>query len=69
MYVQNEPYIIDGHEGIFATVNKDRENPLYIVAYSPNQKNDSGNMVCIIGSDFPWNITKDIFDSIETQMV
>jgi hypothetical protein len=67
--VQNEPYVIDGHKGIFVTVNKDRENPLYIVAYSADQKNNSGKTVCIVGSDFPWSITKNIFDSIDTQVV
>jgi len=67
--VQIEPYVIDGHNGILETINKDQENPIYIAAYSPDQENDSGTMVCIIGSDFPLDITKNIFESIETQMV
>jgi hypothetical protein len=67
--VQNEPYVVDGHKGIFSTVNKDHENPLYIIAFSPDQENDAGSIICIIGSDFPRDITKNIFDSIEIQVV
>ncbi len=47
---------------------KSKENPLYIVAYSPDQEKDAGRIVFIIGSDFPWQTTNSIFDSIETKL-
>lgn len=61
-------YTIDGQEGILATVNGGEEDPMYIVAYSPDQKDGSGAIVCIVGSNFPWETTKDIFASVETQV-
>jgi len=67
--IQTEPYIIDGHQGELATLNGDPENPLYIVAYSPDQKDGLGTVVCIVSSDFSWEATKQLFDSINTQMV
>lgn len=66
--IQTEPYIIDGYQGQLATFNGDPENPLYIVAYSPDQKDGSGSVVCIISSDFPWEATKSLFDSVKTQL-
>jgi len=60
-------YTIDGHEGILATVDAGEKNPLYIAAYSPDEINGSGSIICIIGSEFPWNTTKSIFDSVKTQ--
>jgi hypothetical protein len=68
MDVQMEPYAVDGHEGILATVDQGTQNPLYIVAYSPDQKDGSGTIACIVGSNFPWETTKSIFASIETQV-
>jgi hypothetical protein len=68
MDVQMETYTVDGHEGILATVDIGEENPMYIVAYSPDQEDGSGTIVCIVGSSFPWETTKSIFDSIETQV-
>ena len=64
--IQTEPYTIDGQQGLVATINSDPENPFYIVAYSPDKKSGSGTTVCIIGSDFPWETTKSIFDSAKT---
>lgn len=65
---QSEAYTIDGHEGILATVNTGDTNPLYIAAYSPDESDGSGSIVCIIGSDFPWETTKSIFDSVSAQV-
>jgi len=65
---QSEAYTIDGHEGILATVNTGDANPLYIAAYSPDESDGSGSIVCIIGSDFPWETTKSIFDSVSAQV-
>ncbi len=66
--VQIEPYTIDGQEGILATVDHGEEGPLYIVAYSPDQKDGSGTIICIVGSNFQWETTKSIFASIETEV-
>lgn len=66
--IQTEPYTIDGYLGELATINSDPENPLYIVAYSPDKKDGSGSIVCIISSDFPWETTKSLFDSVKTQL-
>ena len=65
--ILTEPYIIDGQQGLLATINSDPENPFYIVAYSPDIKSGLGTIVCIIGSDLPWDTTKSIFDSVETR--
>ncbi|VVB64310.1 Uncharacterised protein [uncultured archaeon] len=67
--MQTEPYTIGGLLGILATINNYSENPLYIVAYSPDQKDGSGSIVCVVSSDFSWEITKSIFDSVKTQVV
>jgi hypothetical protein len=66
--IQTEPYTIDGYQGQLATFNGDPEKPLYIVAYSPDQKDGSGSIVCIVSSDFPWEATKSLFDSVKTQL-
>ena len=66
--LQTEPYTIDGQDGILATINSDPENPFYIAAYSPDQNEGSGSIVCIIGSHLPWEITKGIFASIKTNV-
>jgi len=66
--IQTEPYTIDGRQGQLATFNGDPEKPLYIVAYSPDQKDGSGSIVCIVSSDFPWEATKILFDSVKTQL-
>jgi len=66
--MKTENYTIDGHQGLLATINKDPENPLYIVAYSPDLRDGSGRIVCIVGSDLPWETTKSIFDSVSTNV-
>ncbi len=66
--MQTEPYTIDGYQGQLATFNGDPEKPLYIVAYSPDQEDGSGSIVCIVSSDFPWEATKSLFDSVKTQL-
>jgi hypothetical protein len=66
--IQTEPYTIDGHQGELATLNSDPENPLYLVAYSPDQKDGQGTIVCIVSSDFSWEATKQLFDSIKTEV-
>ncbi len=66
--VQMKSYTIDGQEGVLATVDRGEEDPLYIAAYSPDQKDGSGTIVCIIGSYFPWKTTESIFASIKTRM-
>jgi hypothetical protein len=63
--IQTEPYTIDGRQGCIATINRDPENPMYIVAYSPDEQNESGTIVCIIGSDFPWEATEKLFKSVK----
>lgn len=67
--IQTEPYQINGHEGILAKIDEGGSDPMYIAAYSPDQKDGSGTIVCIVGSNFPWQTTKAIFDSIETTAV
>jgi hypothetical protein len=69
MEMQMKPYTIDGHEGILATIDRGKENPLYIVAYSPDLEAGSGTVVCIVGSSFPWETTQSIIDFIEAQVV
>ncbi len=66
--VQTEPYTIDGQEGILATVDRGEDDRMYIVAYSPDQEEGSGTIVCVVGSSFPWEITEGIFASIKTQL-
>lgn len=63
-----EPYTIDGHEGILATVDTGNENPFYVAAYSPDEVTGSGSIVCIIGSDLIWETTENIFNSLNTQV-
>ncbi|MDD1751374.1 MAG: hypothetical protein LUO89_16035 [Methanothrix sp.] len=67
--IQTEAYTIDGQQGCIATINSDPENPMYIVAYSPDEQSGSGTTVCIIGSDFPWEDTEKLLDSVKTQLV
>jgi len=64
---QTEPYNIDGHEGILATVDVGEDEPFYVAAYSPDEVNGSGSIVCIVGSEFSWDITESIFKSVSTQ--
>ncbi len=61
-------YTIDGHEGTLLTIDTGENNPLYIAAYSPDEKDGSGSIICIIGSDFPWETTEGIIDSVKTQI-
>jgi hypothetical protein len=67
--IQTEAYTIDKRQGLMATINRDLENPRYIVAYSPDAQNGSGTTVCIIGSDFPWNDTEKLFNSVDVELV
>lgn len=68
--VRKEPYTIDGHDGILVTANNNamQKEPVYLVAYSPDQKGDSGKIICIVSSDLPWDATKSIFDSISIEL-
>ncbi len=64
--VKTETYTIDGHQGVLATIDSDPNNPLYIAAWSPDLKDGTGTVVCLIGSDLPWETTKKIFDSVSS---
>jgi hypothetical protein len=64
--MKTEAYTVDGHQGVLATINCDLENPLYIVAWSPDRKDGTGAILCLIGSDLPWETTKKIFDSVSS---
>lgn len=66
--ISKEQYAIDGQEGLLMTINRAQNGPVYIAAYSPDLKGGSGRTVVIIGSDFPWNSTKNIFESVKTQI-
>jgi hypothetical protein len=44
-----------------ATINSDPKNPRYIVAYSPDEENGSGSTVCVIGSDFSWEVAEKLY--------
>ncbi len=67
--VKTEPFTIDGHKGILTTVNGKWDDPFYLAAYSPDQKDDgSGSIVVIVGSDFPWETTEAIFESVKAQL-
>jgi len=66
--LQTEPYQVDGHEGVLAKIDENGKDTMYIVAYSPDQKDGSGRIVCVVGSDFPWETTKAIFDSIDVKL-
>lgn len=65
---QTESYTIGGLEGILATVDAGSDNPLYIAAFSPDESNGSGSTICFIGSDFPWETTKKIFESVSAKL-
>jgi hypothetical protein len=66
--MKTEEYTIDGHQGILATVNSDPEKPIYIAAWSPDQNDDAGTIVCLVGSDLPWETTKKIFESVSSKV-
>jgi hypothetical protein len=63
-----ELYTIDGHEGLLMMVDEGGDEPRYIAAYSPDQENGSGTIVCIISSDLPWDATDELFRSVRTQL-
>ncbi|NMB85972.1 MAG: hypothetical protein A4E44_02204 [Methanosaeta sp. PtaB.Bin018] len=65
---QTKSYTIDGHDGILLTVDTGEPGPLYIAAYSPDEKDRYGSIICIIGSDFPWETTEKILESVNTQL-
>jgi hypothetical protein len=66
---ETEPYAIAGYEGLLATVDTGGDNPMYIAAFSPDESNGSGSTICFIGSDFPWDTTKKIFESASAQIL
>jgi hypothetical protein len=66
--IQTESYAIDKQQGFMTTIVRDKEDPRYIVAYSPDAQNGSGTTICIIGSDFPWNDTEKLFKSVEIEL-
>jgi len=61
--IKTEQFTINGKQGILATVSSDSQDPLYIAAWSPDQSDGSGAIVCLIGSDFSWEITESILNS------
>jgi hypothetical protein len=62
-------YRVNGNKGVLATIENGPNNPLYIIGWCPDQKEGAGSVVCIIGSDLPWETTKQIFDSISYRLV
>lgn len=66
--IKKEQYSIDGQEGLLVTINRTQKMPIYIAAYSPDLRGGSGKTVVIIGSDFPWNTTKSLFESVKTKL-
>ena len=66
--LDTKAYEIDGQQGLIATVNEDGDDPQYIVAYSPDQENGSGSVVCIVASRLPWETTEELFRSIKTEV-
>ncbi len=66
--VQRQPYYVDGHKGVAFIVNRNQKGPIYLAAYSPNLKDGFGKTVVVIGSDFPLDITKRIFESFKAQL-
>ena len=73
-------YEVDGHDGVLATIEIDSDDPLsalgliesndplYVLGWCLDQKDGEGSVVCVIGSDLPWETTKDIFDSISSDL-
>lgn len=67
--VKTEPFTIDGHKGILKTVKGKWDDPFYLAAYSPDQKDDgSGSIVVVVGSSLPWETIKPIFESVKAQI-
>lgn len=65
--IDTKAYEIDGQQGLIATI-EDGGDSQYIVAYSPDQENGSGSIVCIVASRFPWETTEELFRSIKTEV-
>lgn len=65
---QTKSYTIDGHDGILLTVDTGESNPLYIAAYSPDEKDSYGSIICIIGTNFPWETAEKILESVNVQL-
>ena len=63
-----EEYEVDGYDGVLATVEIDSDDPLYVLGWCLDQKDGAGSVVCVIGSDLPWETTKEIFDSISSDL-
>lgn len=66
--IKTEPYTIDGHKGILLTVKGKWGDPFYSAAFSPDMKDGKGSIVVIVGSDYPWDTTKAIFESVKAQL-
>ncbi len=66
--IQKQQYYIDGNKGIAMTINRN-QGPIYVAAYSPDMRDGLGKTVVIIGSDFPIDVTKSIFESVKTQSI
>jgi hypothetical protein len=63
-----EEYEVDGYDGVLATIENDSNDPLYVLGWCLDQKDGAGSVVCVIGSDLPWETTKEIFDSISSDL-
>ena len=73
-------YEVDGYDGVLETIENDSNNPLsalgliesndplYVLGWCLDQKDGEGSVVCVIGSDLPWETTKEIFDSISSDL-
>ncbi|MEM2098043.1 MAG: hypothetical protein QXI70_07795 [Methanothrix sp.] len=60
---EKEVRTIDGQDGWLFTINN---GALYIAGWSPDQLDGSGSIICIVGSDMPWESTEGIFGSLRT---
>lgn len=61
-----ESYTIDGQDGLLL---RSDGGDLYIAGWSPDQVDDgSGTIVCVVGSDLPWETTERIFRSLTAEV-
>lgn len=67
--IRKQQYYVDGHKGIAMAINRSQKGPIYLAAYSPDLKDGSGKTIIILGSDFPLNTTKSIFESFKAQLI
>jgi len=61
--IDKEVRTIDGEDGWLFTINN---GDLYIAGWSPDQLDGSGSIICIVGSDLPWESTEGLFTSLRT---